>query len=146
MSLQTDRIFWVALKENEDLNEVVEGRIFNTARDNEREEEDKVPYIIITFESLQNDGGTKDDAGESEYDQATVSVLCVANDREQLAAITEEVRDTIKATYASWSQADEEEFGFSFEKYQLSANAIQMDIDKPCIYQTLTYVCETQNL
>jgi len=144
MSLQTDRFFAIALKESE-VNDLVEDRIFNPARDIEAEDEDKIPYIIISLDSVTNNIESKDDEGESMEDTAVVSVLCVADDREGLATLTESVRDAIKDAYDNWTQSDTTEFGFILDDYQFAANGVQMDVDKPCVYQTLTYTCTTTN-
>ena len=71
MGLSTDSIFIAALSASDDIMEAVGGRIYDTAipLPDEEAENTPVPYIIVTFDSLQNDQTTKDDRYESEYDK-----------------------------------------------------------------------------
>jgi len=142
MSLITDLFFYNALKADDDIMEETEGRIFNTARNEEDENEDKLPYIIITYDGMQNDQGTKDSTGESDIDRDTISVLCVAEDREDLADLMEMVRPCIKD---AMEDQDATEQGFIIDDYSLTASAIECDPSRPCHFQTLTYQCETNN-
>ena len=91
--LAADKFFFDALGASADINGRVEGRIFNPARATIDEEEDRIPYIIITLDSVTNDGQTKDSDVEGDSDTATVSVLCVENDRDSLASLTQAVRN-----------------------------------------------------
>ena len=82
MSLATDSIFVLALQSNSDLLEkltesldddgttVIDEtpRLYGTAIGLPDEDADNVPvpYVIVTFDGLTNDQGTKDDRYESE--------------------------------------------------------------------------------
>lgn len=137
MSLITDKFFFDALRSDSSLCTLLDGRIFNPARATIDEEEDRVPYIIITLDSVQNDQGTKDDV-ESATDTATVSILCVGTNREQLATLTQAVRTRCKEYY--WAHRED---ALSPYDWQFSAGPVQYDPMKPCVYQTLTYQCDT---
>ena len=135
--LAADKFFFDALKASADIMGRVDGRIFNPARPTIDEEEDRVPYIIIDLESVANDGTTKDDV-ESDSDTATVSVLCVENDRDSLASLTQAVRNQCRAYLTAVGDA-------VIVDWQFSATEVGYDPMKPCCYQTLRYQCDVIN-
>lgn len=136
MSLTLDRFFFNALKASRAIGHMTGGRVFNTTRTTEDDRLDKVPYIIVTFDSLTNDldALTKDDM-ESEEDNVTVSLICVAENRKRLGELTVAARKAV----LNWLRADRDEIEIS--SWQFSAGSVQCDVDKPCFYQTLTYNC-----
>lgn len=131
--LNTDKFFWDALRTDGNVAKVTGGRIFNTARPTIDERQDRVPYVIIIFDSLTNDETTKDDEAESPYDSVNIGILCVANDREQLARLTQAVRDRNKEYMLDKGDS------YGIEGWQFSAGAVMYDELKPCFYQTLNY-------
>ena len=138
--LAADKFFFDALRASADINGRVEGRIFNPARATIDEEEDRIPYIIITLDSVTNDGQTKDSDVEGDEDVATVSVLCVDTDRDRLASLTQAVRNQCRAYLAATPEADR----YIYE-WQFTASEVGYDPMKPCCYQTLRYQCDTIN-
>lgn len=149
MSLSCDRFFVAAITQDEGLMNEIGGRIFDPARDSAAEEADVVPYIIVSLDSVQNLDVSKDDEYDSMYDEANVSVLVVADDRESLAALAEKTRRAInKALIRSEKEEEETQatFGFSIYDSSFSASRVELDIDKPCCYQTLSYICKTENV
>lgn len=140
MSLVIDKFFYSALFSSERLYELTHSRIYNTARPEKDETEDVVPYIILTYEGMTNASDHKDTLWEGDEDTETVGVLCVAETREALAELTTEVRRIVKE-YAE--DGDDE---LCPNDYTISASAVQYDAAKPCVYQTLTYVCLTDNI
>ena len=149
MSLSCDRFFVAAITQDEELMNEIGGRIFDPARDSAAEEADVVPYIIISLDSVQNIDMSKDDVYGSMHDEANVSVLVVADDRESLAHLTEKTRRTINKALVSSEEEEEETqstFGFSIYDSSFSASRVELDIDKPCCYQTLSYICKTENV
>lgn len=137
MSLLTDKFFNNALNASDDIVEMVDGRIFNPARSTVDEEEDKIPYIIIMFEGLQNMTETKDESVEGDEDNVTVSILCVSNSCDSLGEMTEAVR---QQCVSYWESEDDE---YRPIDWTLSASRVEYDPEKPCCYQTLTYQCRT---
>jgi hypothetical protein len=131
--LNTDKFFWDALRTDASVTRATGGRIFNTARPTIEEKQDRVPYVIITFDSLTNDETTKDDEPESPYDSVKVSLLCVANVREQLARLTQAVRDRNRDYMLGKGDS------YGIEDWQFSAGAVMYDELKPCFYQSLNY-------
>lgn len=114
------------------------GRIFYAARDNAAEEEDKIPYIVVQPESVTEDS-TKD--GDGVHDTDRVSVLVVAAGGAELMDLAESVRRAVGASAETF-----ESESFTVDGLTFSAGAVVMDTQKPCYYQTLTYVAETTNL
>ena len=138
--LAADKFFFDALRDSADINGRVEGRIFNPARATIDEEEDRIPYIIITLDSVTNDGQTKDSDVEGDEDVATVSVLCVDSDRDRLASLTQAVRNQCRAYLAATPEADR----YIYE-WQFTASEVGYDPMKPCCYQTLRHQCDILN-
>ena len=136
MSLATDSIFIVALSNSEDVMQAVDGRLYGTAIPMPDEDLDNVPvpYIIVTFDGLNNDTGTKDDRYESEYDKVNIGIEVVGKTLGSLHDLTQMVRDTILAYFRATETA--------VEDYTFSADAIQFDSMKPCYWQTLHYQCD----
>ena len=137
--LDTDKFFWDALRTDGGIVKMTGGRIFNTARSTTDEREDKVPYVVITFDSLTNDETTKDDEVESPYDSVNVSVLCVASDREQLARLTKAVRERDRRYFAQKGER------YGIDDWRFSAGGVMYDELKPCFYQLLSYQITTDN-
>lgn len=139
MSLIVDKFFFNALRTSDEIKQRTSGRIFNTARPDDEEAADSVPYIIITYEGMTNTAAHKDVQWEGWEDTETVSVLVVAETRESLALLITDVRRSIKA------HAEDESDDQQPNDYTVSAGPVQYDSMKPCYYQTLTYVCLTDN-
>ena len=153
MSLATDSIFVSALQSNsellEKLTEYIDDdgniqydetpRLYGTAIRLPDDDADNVPvpYIIVTFDSLANDQGTKDDRYESEYDTVNIGVEITARTLDDLHELTQMVRDTI----LSYLRANDT----AIEDYQFAAQQIQYDSLKPCYWQVLTYQCDVVN-
>lgn len=149
MSLVTDKFFWKALRESAEVIEVTDGRIFNTADDSvepEHPEQTKVPYAIIMNNGTQNQVDSKDDGVESDYDNDSISIEIAATTRSELADIAQLVRETIRTAADNFSDEEETELGFRLIGYTFTASAVQFDPWKPCFWQNLNYVCETENL
>lgn len=143
--LNIDKFFHEALRRSGDVMEAVDGRIFNPARPEIDEEEDLIPYLIITYDGGQSDTGSKDD-NLSRLSSATVSILCCAEDRQALADLTELVEGTIAQEFATEGLYDDhDEWAFYIDNAMESAGPVQFDAQKPCCFQTLTYQCETSN-
>lgn len=143
MSLSTDRFFYQALTADTDVTAIVGTRIANPALTYEQEDKWPLPYMVIALEGVQNGNGTKDEVGESDEDTSTVSVLCVAANRDALATLAQTARTAIRTAFeemSGWAT-----LGFEIMDYQFNADGVQLDPDKPCVYQTLRYVCDVQN-
>ena len=123
--------------------QAVDGRLYSTAipMPDEDAENVPVPYIIVTFNGLNNEGTTKDDPFEGDTDVVQIGVEVTAVNREQLAELTQLVRSTIH-DYLTEDVDDERQ---TIDDYQFSAEAVQYDSLKPCYWQTLRYQCDVYN-
>ena len=147
MSLATDSIFITALQSNSDLLEELgydpetgePARLYCTAIPLPDEDADNVPvpYVIVTFDGLTNDQGTKDDRYESEYDTVNIGVEVTARNINELHDMTQMVRDTILSYLRENDTA--------IMDYNFAAQQIQFDSLKPCYWQMLTYQCDVEN-
>lgn len=153
MSLATDSIFVSALQSNSDLLEKLteyiddDGniqydetpRLYGTAigLPDDDAENVPVPYVIVTFDGLTNDQGTKDDRYESDYDTVNIGVEVTAKTLDDLHDLTQMVRDTILSYLRTTDTA--------IQDYQFTAQQIQYDSLKPCYWQVLTYQCDVYN-
>lgn len=139
MSLATDCIFVKAIQSDASLMQKIGGRLYGTAIGLPDEEADNVPvpYIIVTFDGLTNDQGTKDDRYESRYDKVEIGVDVTAQTLDELHNLTETVRDTILSYLRSRTTA--------VDDYLFTAEGIQYDSMKPCYWQVLRYQCDTIN-
>ena len=171
MSLQTDLIFFDALSADTELMTTIGNRLYCTAipvPDLEAENT-PCPYVIVTFDGLNNQDTTKDDPFEGGTDQVNIGIEVAANDRLQLAELTQKIRRIIHEDFSyQWRyeelQANGERLvtsnGFllrvlkDFDKmvrhmpqdYTFTADAVQYDSIKPCYWQVLTYQCDVENL
>ncbi len=139
MGLSTDSIFIAALSASEDIMEATGGRIYGTAIPLPDEDAENVnpPYIIVSFDSLNNDQTTKDDRYESEYDKVNISVCVVGQTLGHLHDLTQMIRDVILNYFRTNDTA--------VCDYTFNAQSIQYDGDKPCYWQVLSYQCDVIN-
>ena len=140
MSLATDSIFIAALSESDDVMGAIDGRLYGTAIPLPDEDADNVPvpYIIVTFDGLNNDDSTKDDLYEGDYDKVKIGIEVTAKTIGGLHDLTQMVRDTILSYFRENRTA--------VEDYMFTADPIQFDSLKPCYWQTLNYQCDVHNL
>ena len=168
MGLSTDRLFVDILSSDSQLMAAVGNRLYSTAIPLPEEQLENVPlpYIIVTFDGLNNDAETKDNPYEGDYDQVQIGITVCAVNREMLATLTENIRRTIlrEVTWARrfMNLADNEERVMddsnSFRlkvwgdyegmihmipvDFRFSAQAVQFDSLAPCFWQVLNYSCD----
>ena len=128
-----------AIQSDASLMQKIGGRLYGTAIPLPDEDADNVdvPYIIVTFNGLTNDQGTKDDRYESRYDKVEIGVEVTAKTLDDLHVLTEMVRDTSLSYLRSRTTA--------VDDYLFTAEGIQYDSMKPCYWQVLRYQCDTIN-
>ena len=126
-----------SLNRSDALTTLVENRIFNTMRPEYDEQEDKIPYIVVTYEGMTNDNDNKDSI-EGDEDVERVNVLIVAQDRVQLSNIINEARTAIR-DYLGSDAFDT----YGIADYSVSASVILGDWTVPCVYQSLNYTIST---
>jgi len=142
--LNVDIFFYEALKANDNLTELTEGRIFNTARTTEDDNEDKVPYCIIQYESGSSSGASTKDDRFAEMDSAQISIIACASSRDDLASLTDLITQACADAFADDDIYDEhDDWNFFIDDCTMSAGVVEYDPSKPCHYQTLNFECET---
>lgn len=148
MSLQTDSIFIKAISSDSGLSEATGNRIYGTAIPMPDAEAENVPlpYIIVSFDGMQNSTLSKEDYEmEGDEDVTTVSVEVVAGTLEALHTLTQEVRSVVRDYFADVGTGTEEYDEVPVD-YSLSAGSINYDSSKPCYWQVMTYQCATKNI
>lgn len=146
MSLVTDKFFAKALRESVELNELVEGRIFNTVDDEIDPDSAAIPSVFIFNLGTQNDQGTKDNGCESDTDHDNIMLGISAKKREELGQIATLVRSVVRDAVADLEKEDWQSLSFYIDGYTFTASGVTWDQLKPCFWQELNYACETINI
>lgn len=134
-SLDADALIFDALNNDKELSTLTSGRIFNTARTDEAEKTDKVPYSVITLEGITSKTYHKD-SFLPEEDMPTVSILCCADSRRALSSMLKRARTVIDGYLCKTDDVSEFEF---------SAGKVYFDFNKPCYFQTISYGIVLEN-
>lgn len=145
MSLQTDVIFVKALQSNAELLGMLPaGDVYNTSIPIPDEEliNAPVPYVIVTYDGMQNDDSTKD-GYEGDTDRVQIGIEVTAQTRPQLCELVEMIRQTIKNYFETADELDEDIDLVPLD-YQLTAQGVMYDPDKPAYGQVLLYACDTK--
>lgn len=137
MGLATDSIFIAALSQSEDVMDLISGRLYGTAIPMPDEDADNVqaPYVIVTFNGLSNDSQTKDCPYEGDTDNVQIGIEVTADSLGQLHDLTQLIREVVLDYMENLDDNP-------IADYQLSAQAIVYDPDKPCYWQVLNYQCD----
>ena len=147
MSLITDAIFVKALRSNADLIAALPaGDVYNTAITLPDEDADnaEVPYIIVSFDGLNNQDATKDDDYEADTDIVQIGIEIAAKTRPQLGELARSVRKTLREYFREHQGDDsDEDYQLIPEDMTLTAQPVQYDSLKPCYWQQLQYQCDT---
>ena len=145
MSLITDKVFYNALRSNAELVALVGGRIESTSIPvpDDQLDNEPVPYVIISFDGLQNEGFTKDNNFEGDTDKVQVGVTVTAESRDQLGNIMQMIRQTVIDYFEDDETHAWDDYAYIPTNYTLTASSVEYDSIKPCYYQTLTYNCDT---
>lgn len=146
MSLITDKVFYNALRSNAELVAQVGNRIESTSIPVPDEDfmNEPLPYIIITYDGMQNEGFTKDNSYEGDTDKVQVSIEVDAESRDELGDIMQKVRQTVIDYFEDEVGHVWDDYDYVPDSYELTASAVAYDPTKPCYYQTLTYNCNTK--
>lgn len=148
MSLLTDIIFVKALRSNAELiGQLPAGDVYNTAiaLPDEEAENAPLPYIIVSFDGLNNQDTTKDDAFESESDRVQIGITICTGEREELGDMAVAVRTTIREYFREhYGDETDEDFALIPDDITLNAQGVQYDSMKPCFWQVLNYQCDTE--
>ena len=152
MGLLTDSFFVKAIKSNSELMEKLPtGDIYNNVADPDYEMENvPLPYIVVNNDGGQEGDSTKDAWSESPEDKVNISILMVANNRDELADIALVVRKTVSDYLkTAWQRIDEGKAEEGDElaptQYDFSFSDIGFAMDKPACRQMFYYDCMTPN-
>lgn len=139
MSLSTDIAFVSALNASEDVVSLTGGRIYGTAIPVPDEDliNTPVPYIIVTFNGLQNNEDTKDYNNEGDEDTVQIGLEITAPTLKELHELAELVRTTVR------EYMDSDASSYQPIEYTFSASSIEYDSAKPCYWVNFTYNCIT---
>ncbi len=147
MSLITDIIFVKALRSNTTLMaQLAAGDVYNTAIALPDEDADNapLPFVIVSYDGMQNDDTTKDDEFEGDTDRVQISIEVAAESRPQLGDLTTAIRDTVRSYFRDHQGDDsDEDFALIPLEMTVSAQPVQYDPQKPCYWQVLQYQCDT---
>lgn len=147
MSLLTDLIFVKALRSNSELiMQLPAGDVYNTtiALPDVDMDNAPLPYVIVSFDGMQNQDETKDNSFEGDSDNVQISIEVAAQTRPQLGNLMTAVRETVRDYFIAHNGDDSDE-DFALIPYDMkpSAGRVAYDPDKPCYWQVLSYQCET---
>ena len=144
MSLITDKVFFNALNASGEIVSATGGRIYNTSIPvpDEQLDNEPLPYVIITYDGMKNEGMTKDGSYEGMNDKVKVSILVVAEDREHLGDLVESVREQVQSYFLNIEE-DADDYELVPVDYSLEASQIVYNPDAPCYFQTISYDCDT---
>lgn len=147
MSLLTDVIFVKALRSNTTLTAMLAaGDVYNTsiAVPDEDLDNTPLPYVIVSYDGMQESDATKDDTFGSDEDRVQVSIDIVASTREEVGTLAVMVRDTIR-DYFTAHEGDDSDADYALipNCMEMSAGQVMYDWLKPGYEQVLTYQCDT---
>lgn len=145
MSLKTDIIFVRALRSNDELMEQLPaGDVYNTtiSMPEQDAENAPLPYVIVTYDGMQNLDTDKDSPFEGDTDRVQIGIEVASESRPQLATLTEQIRTTVREFFENLDSSDED-YDLVPLDVDFSAQAVQYDEWKPCYWQVLQYQCDT---
>lgn len=145
MSLKTDALFIRAIRSDKPLMALIGNRLYGTAipAPEEKAANTPTPYIIVTFDGLENQTQTKDtDDLEGSEDIVTIGIELTAPTLDKLHQLTLKVRSVVCDFLSHPDISDKDWYEFP-DAYDLTAGAINYDSAKPCYWQIMTYRCTT---
>ena len=98
MSLQLDTVFMNAIEANTKVMGIIGGRRWCTAAARPIEEfisNVQVPYLIVGYDGMSSEPGTKDDDFDSGDDTVNISITVTGNTPEQLGELATRVRRAV---------------------------------------------------
>lgn len=148
MSVLTGKVFYEALKLNEDVMRETGGRIYSTAIEVPPMEEDTTqrPYIILMANGGSNDQTYKDDF-EGETDRVQIAVEISADGTDAVLDIANMVRRAIRDYFTAIRNGEKESELADLlpDDYIFTWDPISWDWSVPCHFTTLHWQCDTKN-
>lgn len=149
MSVLTGKVFYEALKQNEDVMRETGGRIYSTAIEVPPTDEDTtpLPYIILMANGGNNDQTSKDDF-EGATDHVQIAAEIAADGTDAVLDIADMVRAAIHNYFTAVRSGEitSELADLIPEDYVFSWDPVAWDWSKPCHFTTLHWACDTNNL
>lgn len=136
--MEVDRLIYEAITADQQLMQMIGGRVVSTCFEIPPDQEDNTPLpnIIITDDGFQNNLTSKDCVWEGAEDQVQVTVDIAANSPEEVKQIMRRVRRVVEQYMAALGRKMP-------TLLSLSAGQLQWDWMKPCYYKPLVYQCAT---
>jgi len=128
------------------MSQLPAGDVYNTAIALPDEEADNapVPYVIVSFNGLNNQDTTKDMNYDGLTDTVTIGIEIAAETRPKLGELAVMIRKTIADRFQQIAQdQQDEDYELLPNAYTMQAQPVQYDSLKPCFWQQLTFVCDT---
>ena len=122
------------------------GDVYNTAIALPDEDADNapLPYVIVSFDGLNNQDTTKDNDYDGLTDTVTIGIEIAAETRPQLGELAVMIRKTIADRFQQIAQdPQDEDYALLPNAYTMQAQPVQYDSLKPCYWQQLTFQCDT---
>lgn len=140
--LGIDKFFFKAISGSEEIAAIVGENIFNPARDQADEDEDKIPYIILWFDGASSDYDTKDNNVMRPLERGTVKVLVCAEDADAVSDLAELVQSAVEDAFNN-PDFYEDTWNFEIDDCDPDIDSMQKDQTKPCCFLEITYKCQT---
>lgn len=134
-----DEIIYEALKADDQLTSVTDGRIFSTCIEVPPTDKDNtgLPYIIVTDDGFQNQDTTKDYLWEGVEDSVQASIEISAESPKEVKRLAKLCRKAVTAYIVEMANQGK---GIPYLA-NLSGNGVAWDWTKPCYYTTIKYNC-----
>lgn len=139
MSLQLDTVFMAAIEANEKVMDIIGGRRWCTAAASPIEEfisNVQVPYLIVNYDGMSSEPGTKDDDFDSGCDTVNISITVTGNTPEQLGDLATSVRRAVH----HYLNAHVGEAGMPTSAIPSAGEKVYNDV-KPCYAIELHWQC-----
>ena len=136
---QVDEIIYDAIRADESLMTVIDGRVVSTCFEVSPDETDNTPLpnIIVTDDGFQNQDTTKDSVWEGGDDEVQVTVDIAAKSPNEVKDLVRMVRRAVSRYIIEMYKNHK----VVPELDKLSSDGLQWDWMRPCYYQKLTYNC-----
>lgn len=141
--MELDELFYTALQADEDVVAAVGDRIISTGFEVAPDEKDNTPLpcIIVSYDGFENNLTSKDSVWEGEEDSVQASIEVDAESRKEVGRIMNLVRKAIANYIHSLYDQGEEIPSLK----GVAGSDIQWFWEKPCYFQTVSYVCDVPN-
>jgi hypothetical protein len=96
----------------------------------------------VSFNGLNNQDTTKDMNFDGLTDMVTIGIEIAAETRPQLGNLAIAIRNTIRDYFQQLTPQDED-YALLPNAYTMQAQPVQYDSMKPCYWQQIAFMCDT---